>query len=587
MKHPRTILLTLIMLAMTITLFAGCSSQVTTAGTTSSTGPATTVTKATTSASGINYDSMFPVTREKVELEFCIRYTPAVIGKWENLWFWHFMQQRTNITVVPRLVADDVWEEQKAIILASGDLPDVFFVDGWTNAEVYNYGVVAKVFIPITQYVNDTKLMPNLNAALDMPRFATARADSILPDGNIYGLPTLMSEYYVTASGIRAHWLNDQLLHAGIDYRTIKTLDDFYYALVAVRDDDYNGNGQKDEIGWSSYWGQNGNIGMSEVVAYILNAYHVITSDGLIAVDHDTNEAGYAPLMPQYKDAIVFLNRLYAEKLLDQDLFSQTETDMTAKYAAELVSFSTYWNPGITGSKEQWDRHIASGFDNSVLSSQVPLVAKAEDKPMTWSASRINPNNFILSRTCKYPEAAMRWADACYDPVIAAYYRIGPEYKSADDDWGVGWVYLPEVTWGDSWAQALKDRGEDFTGWQYIQMHVGSAASVGYFGMDEMLGCIKLHPDYNSKAAPQWTYPYETYIQPYEVLGYPNVYYVAEDNRIIELYKAALDEYVIQMTAKFISGQESLDNWEVFQTQLKALNAEVYDHVLRKAFVPG
>jgi putative aldouronate transport system substrate-binding protein len=205
---------------------------------------------------------------------------------------------------------------------------------------------------------------------------------------------------------------------------------------------------------------------------------------------------------------------------------------------------------------------------------------------MTWSSSNINPNNFILSRTCAYPEVAMRWADACYDPVIACYYRIGPEYKSADDDWGIGWVFNSETTWSDSWEQALKDRGEDFTGWQYIQMHIASAASVGYFGMDEMLGCLRLHPDYNSKAVHQWTYPYETHIQPYEVQGYPNVYFTAEDNKTIELYKAALDEYVIQMTARMISGEESLDNWDEFQAQLKAFNAGEYNNVLQKATLP-
>jgi putative aldouronate transport system substrate-binding protein len=597
----KRILAILMALVMILALVPGCggtaapttasttvaAAAATTAATTVAATEAATIEATTTAAaeeSLINYGSTFPVTNKPTELEFCIRYATDVAGKWENLWWWDWMKGKTNVTIVPRMVASDVWNEQKTIMLTSGDLPDVFFVDGWTEAEVTKYGTQDKVFIPLTGYINDTEKMPNLNADLAMKRFASGKADSTLPDGNIYGLPTMMSEYYITASGIRAHWVNDLLLKAGIDYKNIKTLDDFYKALVAIRDGDFNGNGKADEIGWSQYWGTDGKNGMAGVVSYILNAYGLITQDGIVAVNYNTKEAGYAPLMPDYKEAVIFLNKLYKEKLLDQGLFAQVEADMAAKYAAELVGFASYWNPGITGSKVQWDRHIASKFDNSVLSSQVPLIAKAGATPMTWSAGKINTNNFIVTKSCKNPDIAMRWADACYDPMVSTYYRLGPEYKSADDTFGIGWGWKADETVPDAWVQALKDKGEEYTGWQFIQMHVASAASVGYFGLDECLGLFKLHPEYLTKSVPQWTYPYETHIQPYEAAGYPNVYYSEADNKIIEQYKAALDEYVIQMTAKFIAGDESLDKWATFQTQLEALNAKAYNDVLKNAY---
>ena len=532
----------------------------------------------------VNLESMFPVANEPVELEFCIRYDTTVYGEWEDLWFWNYMRENTNVNVVPRLIASDVYNEQKAIMLTSNDLPDVFFVENWSTSEIYEYGLQDGVFIPVTEYVDDPELMPNLNSAFKQS--PEARSDSTLPDGNIYGLPTIMSDYYITASGIRAHWLNEWLLDADLKWQDIATLDDFYAALVACRDGDHNQNGTADEIPWTYYWGNTGTDGMGSVVSYILNAHGLITNDGLITVNTNTGEAGFAPMMEEYHEAVVFLNKLFEEQLLDNDLFAQTETDMAAKYAAELVAFSTYWNPGAAATPEQWQEHEASKLDNSVITSQTPLVVKDGDTPKTWGASQIRPNVFLVSKSCDIPEVAMRWADVCYDPVNSTYYRLGPEYKSDLDPDGLGWGYDAAKTMNDNWDQARADLGvtDEYTGWQWIQLHVGSAASVPFFGLDECLGMFELHPDYLSAGERAWTYPYETYIMPYETAGYPTVYYTEEENKVIELYKMALNEYATQMTAKFIAGEESLDNWEKFQEQLLSLNAQDYDNVLKSTY---
>ena len=120
---------------------------------------------------------------------------------------------------------------------------------------------------------------------------------------------------------------------------------------------------------------------------------------------------------------------------------------------------------------------------------------------MTWSQGKVTPNVFIITKACENPEVAIRWADACYDPIISTYYRLGPEYGTEDDTFGIGWGWNEETTMNDEWNQALEDFGETYTGWQWIQMHVASPASVGYFGMDECLGLFELHPDYLSAKA--------------------------------------------------------------------------------------
>lgn len=536
----------------------------------------------------LNMDSMFPVVNEPVELEFCIVYDSSMYGEWEDLWWWHYMEENTGVTIVPRLIAKDVWKEQSMIMLSSGDLPDVFFYGGWSPAEIYEYGLQDGIFIPLTEYVNDAELMPNLTAAFEM--YPEAKADSTLPDGNIYGLPYMMSDYYVTASGYRAQWHTAWLNDIGIeDGNGIETLDEFYNALLAIRDADHNGNGQADEIPWSTYWGTDGKYGMNYVVGYILNALGLATGDGLVAVNYNTGEAGYAPMMEEYYDALVFLNKLYAEGLIDTDMFSQTDADMCAKFGAGLSAFSTHWNPGGCCTAEEWDAHTADNYGDTVLTYQKPMVDVKGETPIQGVSSKHGMNVFCITMACENPEVAMRWADSCYDLRTSMYYRCGPIFGSEDDDWKIGLSVDLENHKQNEYHEAREITGEtDLSGYQWIQCHINSSASVSYFGLDETLGHRKYVDPlmYEPGIAPQWTDNYTRSIAPYEVDLYPNMYFTEEQNKVIELYKTSLDEYVIEMTAKFIAGENTLneETWAEFQKSMEAYNGAEYNTVLFDAY---
>ena len=537
----------------------------------------------------LNMDSMFPVVNEPVELEFCIRYDSTFCGEWEELWWWHYMEENTGVTIVPRLIDKSVWNEQVMIMLSSGDLPDVFFAQGWTTAQMYEYGLQDGIFIPLTEYVNDAELMPNLTAAFEM--YPEAKAGSTLPDGNIYGLPFMMSDYYVTASGIRTKWITAWLDDIGMKANEdITTLDEFYNALVAIRDGDHNGNGIADEIPWSTYWGTDGLNGMSGVVAYILNAYGIATRDGLLGVNHNDGEAGFTPMMDQYYDALVYLQKLYSEGLLDADMFSQTNVEVEAKFVSDLAAFGNEGAPYMsTELNEAW---AGSDFSEEYIVNQMPLVREKGDTPITGVGEKHGYNVFMVTKACEHPEVAMRWADACYDLKTSMYYRLGPVYGSEDDDWGIGFDYDAENhQYKGNYESAAAAHGkEDISNaWYWIHYNIASCDSVGYFGLDECLGHREYVDPlmYETGIVPVWTDSYQVHIAPYEVPTYPGaVYYTEEQNKVIELYKTSLDEFAIEMTAKFIAGEMELneETWAEFQKQLEGYNATDYDAVLKEAY---
>lgn len=539
--------------------------------------------KATESASTggkyplINYDSMFPVTKEPIELEVLYVYDSINSGNFEDLWFNQYMDKFSNVKIKPRLIASEAWPEQKAIMLASNNLPDIFFVP-FNNSEMVTYAMNDKLMIPLNEYLNDKELTPNINKVFETN--SDLKAASVLPDGNIYGLGYYLTDE--TASGFRAQWIMEFLKKANVDPKSIVTLDDLYDTLVALRDSDFNGNGKQDEIPWGYYSDNNPIPAWSNLLGYVLNAHGFVTGDGAVAVNTRDNTAGYAPLTEQYKSTIEYLKKLYSEKLLDQDTFTQTESDFQAKGKSGLIPFTTYFNSYAVVPDNIVAEHTAANYDGSVLYSSTPVVDQAGNTPVTNGDYMLGLNQISISKSSKYPEVAIRWLDAMFDPVNSLYYRSGPEHQSELDWGGTGWIYDTEKTDINMLATVQK-KGMD-NGYLYLLKYNSYLSSVAFVGTDDKAGLKILHPDAYTKQANNWLTPYVTNINPYEVTGFPSVYYTGDEQEFNERYVPELHKYVYSMTAKFITGAESMDKYDSFVEGMKKLKASEYNELLHNKF---
>lgn len=528
----------------------------------------------------LNMESNLPVTKEPFELSFVSIYDSACEVDFEKgQHFWQWMEQKSNVKINFKLIANEAWEEQKAILLAGNDLPDVFFVP-FSNSEMYEYAMTQGLMIPLNEYLEDTKLTPNINIVYEEK--PALKAASILPDGNIYGLGYYMTEFYVTASGIRAQWINEYCKAAGVDPSTIVTLEDLYNAFVALRDVDYNGNSIADEVPWSYYSTPDTVPAWDNILQYILNAYGLV-GGGNIYIDTRSDTACYAPLTEQYKETLIYLNKLYSEKLLDNDTFTQTEADYIAKGSNGQIALCTYPNSYAPVPIQIVDAHKANNYENEILYSPVPVVDQEGSTPVTNGDYGIGVNRCSISKDCKNPEVAIRWLDACFDPVVSLYFRNGPEYQSEDDIIGNGWEYDPETT--DINADGMLERSGIENGWHmWITVNNFAMGSVGFLGSDEYRGLAVLHPDRKSKVANDWLTPYKQNILPYEVPGFPNVYYTDEQQTFIDTYCTDLNVYAYKMAAQFITGAESFDNYDAFIEGLKDLKATEYNDMLSSIY---
>lgn len=147
--------------------------------------------------------------------------------------------EQTNMDIQWEEIPSSAMAEKLGLILAGGDLPDAFWGEGLSDADVLNNAGTA--FIPLNDLIEN--YAPNLKALFE--KRPELKAVVTASDGNIYSLPRVRELYFPaghTTWGINQKWL-DAL---GLDMPT--TIDELYDALVAFKTGDPNGNGKTDEI---------------------------------------------------------------------------------------------------------------------------------------------------------------------------------------------------------------------------------------------------------------------------------------------------------------------------------------------------
>ena len=135
------------------------------------------------SAAAENFNETgLPIVNEPVELTF-LYVKGANLADFEENAMFQQMEADTNVKINWQYAGDADWAEQKSLLLASGDLPDVFF--GSNSLKDMDIATNQDLFIPLEEYVE--KYCPNIQAAWEAE--PTMRKMVGNPDGHIYTLP--------------------------------------------------------------------------------------------------------------------------------------------------------------------------------------------------------------------------------------------------------------------------------------------------------------------------------------------------------------------------------------------------------------
>ena len=171
-------------------------------------------------------------------LKVLVRHDPRCpkIGELDN---YKRAEEAAGVKIEWEYITSDAWKEQKSLVLASGDLPDIFI----GTQTIHPADILANIeyFIPLDDLV--AEYGDQIQEMWEV--YPSSKIANTMPDGKVYGIGRYMPNRPTTLIGnyINKVWLDN----LGLAMPT--TLEEFEQVLIAFRDLDADGDGDAtDEV---------------------------------------------------------------------------------------------------------------------------------------------------------------------------------------------------------------------------------------------------------------------------------------------------------------------------------------------------
>ncbi len=342
---------------------------------------------------------------------------PASEGTMEDNWFTKWVNQEASkdigvsVKIIP--VPNSQREQILATRLASGDAPDVCYSTDYTNISNYtaNSGLTELTDLVDKYGVNIKKKIP------------AGYIDQLKVDGKLFAIPKYSQTLGAYTTWIRKDWLDKLGLKAPTD------LEELYNVLKQIKEKDP------------------GNVG-DKLIPFALPA---IANSSMMFIDQailpgffkdaPSGEQLVQPyyFLPQAKEAVRFLNKLYSEKLMGEFIVDKDQS----QYKQKIVN-------GELGATIHTAYFLYSATNPPLLDSLRKNVPDAnytaaypwkdpgakENFYAFYQGGAGNQWRFYIPKSSKNPEAAFKFIDwmASDKFTEAIYFGIneGTDYKVAD-----------------------------------------------------------------------------------------------------------------------------------------------------------
>lgn len=426
--------------------------------------------------------------------------------------------------------------------MASGaDLPDIVNISKLDNTTVLNLakqGVIQDLTPLIEKYSNG-----NIKKMYDN-EFPYAKKTTTSPDGKMYWFSNLHKKTYQEKDPapvsltmlVRKDWLEK------LNLPVPKTAQEYLDTLKKFREQDANGNGQKDEI--LSY-----DPGLfSGAIAQWFGLGTDIT-----AVDVENKKVVSPWYQEGIKDYFRYMQQLVKEGVLDTSLIGaqgeQRTQKMTENQVASLSDYNlaTYNEPLIKGGGEYLPLMPLKAVDS------ITPAAQLEPPFLVWQ-------KYAITKDAKDVEAAIKFFDVIYSEQYADLLYWGIEGKTYEKDSNGAKVFIN-------------------TGTEEEQAKSGLIAGRPLFG-DTVFPRVQFaNLEFELTSVPKHKADNELEVlkyKPYFVNMNNNYLAIPDDQQLERKTKILtnLTTYSTELATKLALGQKSLDDWDQYMTELKKLGLD-------------
>ena len=462
------------------------------------------------------------------------------------------LEQTAKVKVNWQIYPNATWNERKNLMLNSGDLPDVFYMNAVNNNDVERYGPQG-LFVDLTQLVQQN--CPLLNKAF--ARIPVFKALCISPtNGKMYVIARAAEREANTLQG-QMYFYKPWLDKLGLKMPT--TYEEFYNVLKAFKTKDPNGNGKADELPFTFSNGET-TYSITQLFAMFGYGYGGMVAKNDVAsapvFSNVQDKAVFVPGTDRYKEAVIWLHRLFAEGLLSAEDLTTQDT--------KLLNSKCHADPVLVGSFIAFDSNIVCPAERLKDYVRLDVPMKGPHGDQLWmnggNVANMGGTQFVMTSKAKDQKAIMRWLDAHFDPRTSIELFLGPVGVNLVDKGGMldyvptpagksysefrygnCPVHVPLIIAGDDWGKTIQVMDED-------------VARISW-----MRGALK--PFLTQK----FIYGYAT----------------ADESKFILSRGKDISDYMKPLEAKWLVQGGIEQDWDAFQAKLKAMGIDDYTKIMQ------
>ncbi|EGG36858.1 extracellular solute-binding protein [Paenibacillus sp. HGF5] len=452
------------------------------------------------------------------------------------------MIQDANLDLEYELVPNEQYNVVIQTRMASGSsLPGIVNISALDNTTVLNLakqGVLLDLKPLIEKYSNG-----NIKKMYD-EEFPYAKKTTTSPDGKMYWFSNLHKKTYQDKDPapvartvlIRKDWLDKLSLPVPTNAQ------EYLETLKAFRDQDANGNGNKDEV--LVY--DTGKF--EDAIAQWFGLGTDIT-----AVDVENKKVVSPWYQEGIKDYFQYMQQLVKEGILDTSLvgatIEQRQQKMTENKVGSVTDYNleTFLEPTINGGGEFLPLMPLSAVDNITPAVQV------EPPFLVWQ-------KYAITKDCKDVEAAIRFFDMIYSDKYADLLYWGIEGQTYKKDSNGAKVFIENISDEEraktGQTPGIKIFGDTvFPRVQFANLEF-ELSGVSKEKADHELNILKYKPYFVNMNG--------------NYLAIPDEKQLETKTKIL----TNLRTYSEELATKLILGQKSLDNWDEYISEMKKLGLD-------------
>lgn len=495
----------------------------------------------------VNEEGM-PIVEDSITLDFFAGKAPATADDWNDVMIFNEYEDLTNIDINWEMVPHEGLGEKRNLALASGSLPDAFHSAVIPVKDIFKYGQQG-TFIKLNDLID--KYAPNLKKIFE--EYPEVEKAITFPDGNIYSFPTLDDPDFLSMRFGAVPWIRQDWLDT-LDMDMPETTEEFYQYLKAIKEQDLNDDSKGDKIPF-------GGLSINSLLTWLKGSFGIGNrgiSSGYLDMDPKENQVRFYPITVRYKEMLQYVNKLYDEELIEQNIFSIGHEQFYANGSEGLYGSMVGLSP----------EELFTGEKSKNYTGGVALEGPHGDKSFNGlRSSLVVPGSFVIMNKNEHPAATVRWVDYFYGDEGAALYLMGIEGKTFEKTKDGEYEYVEEIRNNPDGLNL------DQAAAQYLTWPGGAYPSItkeAFFKGAEGTpsakeAAKKLEPDAIKEAWPAFTY-------------------TKEENEKLSSYGVDIEKYVAEMRDKFITGDVSFDEWDNYVKTLEDMNLEEYMDIQKMAF---